>query len=114
MTRLLTSIGMAALFGGCAAVEPTNVTADQSLAADFSEAQKLMTADNFDWEAITELRHRLHRRLAEEGDTAFSSVLGTIPEMDRVPIVNVMGFLNPEEYDPYPKTEYLLSSAPKI
>ena len=90
------------------------MTPNTTLAEDFQEAHKLMSSDGRDWAAITALGDKLHLRLAQEGDATFSSVLRTVPEMKRVSVVNVMGFLNPEKYDPYPKTQNLLSSAPKI
>ncbi len=73
-----------------------------------------MTSDDRDWAAIADLQSRLHARLRQEGDDALATALNTIPEMKRVSVVNVMGFLDPREYDRFPKTQNLLSAAPKI
>jgi hypothetical protein len=106
-----------AIFGialvSCATTETTRAPAT-SLVADFQDADKLMTSDDFDSIAIADLRSRLHARLRLEGDEAFASALDTISEMKRVSVVNVMGFMDPSDYDQFPKTQHLLSAAPKI
>ena len=106
-----------AIFGialvSCATTDTTSAPAT-SLVADFQEADKVMTSDDFDSVAIADLRSRLHTRLRLEGDEAFASALDTIPQMKRVSVVNVMGFMDPSDYDQFPKTQHLLSAAPKI
>jgi len=69
---------------------------------------------HFSLAAFNELRMRLHSRLRAEGDDSFSATLSKIPEMKQVSVVNVMGFMNPSEYDRFPKTQYILAAAPKI
>lgn len=113
---LLKSI-IIAIFGialvSCATTDTTNAPAT-SLVADFQEADKLMMSDDFDSVAIADLQSRLHARLRLEGDEAFASALATIPDLKRVSVVNVMGFMNPSDYDQFPKTKHLLSATPKI
>jgi hypothetical protein len=69
-----------AIFGialvSCATTYTTSAPA-RSLVADFQEAEKLMTSDDFDSVAIADLRSRLHARLRLEGDEAFASALDT-------------------------------------
>lgn len=60
------------------------------------------------------LRAHLHSRLQEEGDDKFSTALAAMPPMIQTSVVNVMGFMKPSDYDQFPKTKEVLSSAPKI
>jgi hypothetical protein len=80
---------------------------------DLQKAETLMSGD-FGSEAFYALRARLHARLRAEGDDKFSAALAEIPMMEQVSVVNVMGFMNPSDYDNFPKTQYILESAPKI
>ncbi|MES2709624.1 MAG: hypothetical protein V4726_23705 [Verrucomicrobiota bacterium] len=113
MIKFIIPVVFSIAFASCATAEVRNTPAT-SLAADFQEADSLMAADDFDSEAIASLRSRLHARLRQEGDDAFAEAFATTPMMKQVSVVNVMGFMNPSDYDRFPKTKYLLSAAPKI
>ena len=106
---LLVSIALCACAGGREAQSGH----DTSLQQDFLKADQIQRGDvnPAEWNA---LRARLHARLRKEGDEQFAAALSALPLMDQVSVVNMMGFMNPSDYDNFPKTKHLLASAPKL
>lgn len=90
------------------AVQPT-----ESLHAYFLKADFLSQADHWDQEAWSTLKNDLHRQLREQGDRVFARALAKESYGVQIAVVNCMGFVNPSDYDEYPKTQYVLSAAPK-
>jgi hypothetical protein len=97
----------------CASTSREPIAFDTSLQEDFKKADDIQLG-KVDPAERDELRRRLHARLRKEGDDYFATALSALPLMDQVSVVNIMGFQNPSDYDKFPKTRYVLGSAPKI
>lgn len=106
------SLVAAVAFASCAPAPVATNAGSIPLQEDFQRASVVM--QKFSVTEMNVLRERLHQRMRQEGDEKFATELAKQPESVQIDVVNVMGFLNPTEYDEFPRTKYVLSAAPKI
>ena len=101
-------------FLGCATLRrASSVNEVPALHVKFIAADAIERGD-FDLNTWNELKRTLHAELHRLGDEIFAQALSQESDEVRVSVVNCMGFLQPAQYDRYPKTLHVLSAAPKI
>lgn len=117
MNRTLLLLVACLPFSGCTTHDSKRSAAGlealQRLHTSFVTADSMERAPRMDTLAWKQLGANLRSQMHTLGDASFAEALSKESDDVRVSVVNCMG-CDPPDYRDYPKTGYVLSSAPKI
>jgi hypothetical protein len=85
---------------------------ETTLVDDFRSA--VPTMQEFNIQKMEELKIRLLKSMQYYGDDYFSKTLSLQSNLVQTQVCSIMGLLEDDKYDGYPKTRRALSAAPKI